>query len=223
MTVRTLSALFFVILTTACATRTAETNPQGEARAVQEQPEYGPNGPIFTPVARPKQPGARPAETTAAEMIPQILRRRETELIAEQERVRKLEAELGRAVQHIDELRSACAAARKEADALKAERDAALTKARERDEMLVAMALSRAEAERDAIEEKIRFERALASAAQRGVLLDPKTGQQVGLNATELQAAASRPAVASAQPHAKEPAEPHHEDSHDSSKDKDHK
>ncbi|MBL8692514.1 MAG: hypothetical protein JNJ88_00295 [Planctomycetes bacterium] len=223
MTVRTLPALFFVILTSGCAVRAADPNPQGAARAVQEQPEYGPNGPVFAPVARPKQPGARPAETSAAETIPQILRRREAELIAEQERAKKLEAELGRALQHIDELRSACAAARKESDALKAERDAALTKARERDEMLVAMALSKAEAERDAIEEKIRFERALASAAQRGVLLDPKTGQQVGLNATELQSAASRPAMASAQPHAKEPAQPPHEGPHDSPKDKDHK
>ncbi len=132
-----------------------------------------------SPGANAAAPSVRPADGIGLDGLPQLLKRRDAELAAEQEKTRRAEEALGQAQGHIEELRRTLAAARQDADSLKAEKEAALRKIRERDEMLLSAALGKVEAERDALEARILAERTIAAAAEKGLLIDVRTGSVV--------------------------------------------
>jgi hypothetical protein len=119
------------------------------------------------------EPARRPDGSQEALTIPQLLAKTRADLDAERERAKRAEEALVRAQTDNVELRAQAARSGKEMESARGEREKLQTKVRELQEKLVTAALRIASSEKETLESKIAFEKALADAADAGVILDP--------------------------------------------------
>jgi hypothetical protein len=138
------------------------------------QPEAAPAGDAGVKLSNDSDltPSRKPGLHKDGESIPQILARTRDQLQSEVTKNLQLTESLQRANTRVAELETSSKNASKDAEGLRAEKEKLLSKVRELQERLVTAALRIASSEKETLEVKIAYERAVATAAEGGILLD---------------------------------------------------
>lgn len=121
-------------------------------------------------------PARRAGAHADGDSIPQMLARTREQLQVEARRNLELAESLKRAQSRIAELEASVKINVKDVDDLKLEKDKLAVKVRELQERLVSAALRVASAEKETLEVKIAYEKAVALAAEHGVLVERGSG-----------------------------------------------
>jgi len=174
------SFLGFLLLASLAATgcRVPGGAPPGSGDRSMAQPDGGAaSRPAAGDEAR-LEPSRRPESSLDPENIPQLLAKTRAELEAEREKNRHVDENLIKAQTQLADLRAIQTNTNKELDASRAERDKLQAKVRELQERLVTAALRIAGAERDTLEAKIAYEKAVAAAADGGVIVEPSRAKE---------------------------------------------
>jgi hypothetical protein len=156
--------------------KSADERP-GALTADDREPAPGETGGIVKPSSDAAlNPSRKAGAHKDGESIPQILARTRDQLQTEVAKNLQLTESLQRANTRIAELDASVKSGSKDTESLRAEKEKLQAKVRELQERLVTAALRIASTEKEMLEVKIAYERAIATAAESGILLDATGG-----------------------------------------------